>query len=150
VRERALALVGQFREESRRDEYAAASRAIAWQAGLDPAWYRLALRQAEVACGKAPTGFSLLALGVAQYRLGKYKDSLESLTRAEQQGPERAGPEPDKGALPVALGFLAMTHHRLGNGEQAQANLKRLRDGSWPDVEEVPALVYEASRLLGR
>jgi WD40 repeat protein len=148
VRERALGLAGQFREERVWEEYAAASRAVAWQSGLDPGRYRLALRQAEVACRGVPSGYCLLALGMAQYRLGRYKEALVSLDRALGSVPDRLGPEPGKGGVPVALAFLAMTHHRLGNRQQARTYLRRLREGNWPDLDEVPALQHEASALL--
>jgi tetratricopeptide (TPR) repeat protein len=86
--------------------------------------YRQALRYAEAAAALRPDdGKFLNALGVARYRVGRYPEALEALTRSEQINRHESGP-PE----PVDLAFLAMTCEKLGRHEEAQQHLARLRD----------------------
>ena len=111
---------------------------------MNPFQYRFALRQVETACQLAPkNGTYRTALGAAHYRAGLYKDALESLKQASQL---------NKGS-PANQAFLAMTHHRLGDGEQARAELARLREtvqqhGREND-EEAYGLLRQAETLIG-
>jgi hypothetical protein len=79
---------------------------------------------------------------MAQYRLGKYKEALATLTQADAKG---AG-------IPAHLAFLAMTHHQLGQPEQAQATFARFRETlnqpEWTQNEDLHALRREAEKLL--
>ncbi|MCI0456485.1 MAG: hypothetical protein L0Z62_05835 [Gemmataceae bacterium] len=74
---------------------------------------------------------------MAHYRLGRYKEALALLTRADP--PDQA--------------FLAMTHYQLGQKELAQAALGRLRETlrklKWTQKEELQAFLQEAESLLG-
>jgi hypothetical protein len=83
--------------------------------------------------------------GMAQYREGNYHAALDALTRADQL---------NKG-IPVDLAFLAMTQHQLGQKEQVQASLTRLREimknERWAKDEEAKALLREAeSRIASK
>jgi tetratricopeptide (TPR) repeat protein len=99
----------------------------AWQVvkspGRDRDTYARAVRQAEAAVQAAPgDGIILNTLGVAHYRLGEYARALEVLERSEKLNATKDGSEP------TDLAFLAMSRHRLGQVEQAQATLRRLRE----------------------
>jgi tetratricopeptide (TPR) repeat protein len=113
-----------FREEQDPNRYAGASRALAGQSGLPAACYRQALRQAETATRLAPgSGPCLTALGIAQYRMGRYEEALPTLKRAEQVNVEQGG-----FTTPADLAFLAMSQQQLGHKDEARAGLGRLRD----------------------
>jgi tetratricopeptide (TPR) repeat protein len=110
--------------------------------------YQLALQQAEAACGQQPKdGNRLNTLGVAQYRLGQYAEALATLT-----GSVKLNADQLKGPLPADLAFLAMSHHRLGQPEQARDALTRLRDRlqepRWANDTESQAFLREAAALL--
>jgi WD40 repeat protein len=124
VRLRALEAAAHFREEDNPLPYAATARALARQAHLTADWYRQALGQAEAACSRAPEdGYCLTALGMAQYRLGKYPEALQTLTRAD-----RLNAQPEGLSVPADLALLALTHQQLGHQEEARAHLARLRE----------------------
>jgi tetratricopeptide (TPR) repeat protein len=107
------------------------------------------LLQAQNACRLTPDNGSYLnTLGVAQYRVGDYQSALATLTRSEKLNAVFY-----KGPFPGDLAFLAMAHHRLGQKEQAQSMLKRLREAigqpKWKKDEESQAFFREAETLLG-
>jgi hypothetical protein len=59
---------------------------------------------------------------MAQYRVGKYRDALTTLTRvgrldAESQSAPRA----------AGLAFMILSHHQLGQDDEARKSLNRLR-----------------------
>src|SRR5262249_39833044 len=92
-------------------------------------------------------GDYLNTLGVAQYRVGQYPEALETLTRADRlNGAHSKTPQPPD------LAFLALTQHQLGQEEQAQATLARLREAlqlpRWAKAAEAHALLREAEALL--
>jgi WD40 repeat protein/tRNA A-37 threonylcarbamoyl transferase component Bud32 len=81
---------------------------------------RRGLRLAEAACRLEPNnGVYLNTLGVAQYHTGQYEEAQATLTRSNQLNGNRQ---------PADLAFLAMTQHRLNQGEAARATLQRLRE----------------------
>src|SRR5262249_9351672 len=83
VREAALKLAETFPEKA--GALIDASWAVVRQPGVDAATYQRALRQAEAACRLVPDeGECLLTLGVAYYRVGKYPEALQTLTRSER------------------------------------------------------------------
>ena len=92
--------------------------------GAEPAVYRLALRQAETACRLVPDFDTFLStLGVAQYRVGKYREAVATLEQADRLKKDlRESPDPPD------LAFLALAHHRLGQTDQARTALSRLRE----------------------
>jgi hypothetical protein len=80
----------------------------------------------EVACHHQPNNKHFLnTRGVTYYRVGKYQDALEALTLSTQF--LKASSAHDV-AFAHGLAFLAMTQHHLGQREQAQATLDRLRE----------------------
>ena len=97
--------------------------------GADPLKYHLALRQAEAA-GRLTSPQAeyyrvyLSTLGKGQYRVGLYREAVESLERANSL---YSTDDVFKGGPPANFGFLAMAYHRLGQKEKAQAALDRLR-----------------------
>jgi WD40 repeat protein len=144
ARQLALSLVDRYREEADPTPYHQASRALGRQPYLNAFQYGFALRQAETACQLAPQqGKYQTALGLAQYRLGRYPEALATLTEAERTN---AG-------NPAALAFLALTQHRLGQEVQARATLARLREAmrqpEWTQDEELRAFLGETERLVG-
>jgi chromosome condensin MukBEF ATPase and DNA-binding subunit MukB len=85
--------------------------------------YARALLQAEEVCSLEPeNGLYLNTLGVAQYRVGKYQQVIDTLTRSDKLNRIRFG-----NSLPADLAFLSMAQHRLGLKQQALATFERLR-----------------------
>jgi hypothetical protein len=148
VRRRAQELAAHYREEEDPQRYAEAARALARQAHLSVYWYRRALSQAEAACERAPdAGPCLTALGMARYRLGKYPEALQVLTRAD-----RLNATPKGGSAPADLAMLALTQHRLGHADEARDLLARLRERMKDDRrgqdEEARGLLREAELCI--
>jgi WD40 repeat protein len=122
VRRQALALALQRSDDAPLLDEAARSVVGLPGAGANKYW--LALRQAETACQAAPNRSRYqTTLGMAQYRLGKFKESLATLGNADQLNRTEAK-KPD----PANLAFLAMVRHRLGQNEQARAEYEKLRE----------------------
>jgi tetratricopeptide (TPR) repeat protein len=96
-----------------------ASWRLACEPGRDPSSYLLALRRAEAACRHRPGSAAFLnTLGVAQYRAGRYREALATLTRSCAK---------NGGSYSGDLAFLAMAQQQLGDREQARQLLARLR-----------------------
>jgi uncharacterized protein HemY len=96
-----------------------ANWAVVREPGLDPVAYRLALRRAEAACSDLPDDGQIVnTLGVAQYRVGLYREALATLTRSNTLNGGRES---------FDLAFLAMAQQRLGQVEQARRTLAQLR-----------------------
>ena len=108
-----------------------------------------AVAQMAAACRFAPARFApangeyAIALGVAQYRLGKfqkeeYRNALATLTKCDQYHA-------------TTLAFLAMAQHQLGQQEQAEATLARLREAlktpTWAKNAEAQGFLREAEAL---
>jgi tetratricopeptide (TPR) repeat protein len=115
---------------------------------LAPRWYEKALVQAQTACRLQPgEGAYLSTLGLAQYRLGKYAEALDTLTRSDKF--HSGLPQ---GSQPADLAFLAMAQHRLGRKEQARATLARLgplmKQPPWAQQEEAQRYLREAEELV--
>lgn len=105
--------------------------------------YSLALRQAEEACRLRPNQrFYLNTLGLAQFRVSQYANAIESLTKADRFN----------GGIPGDLAFLAMSHHQLGQKDQAQKAFTRLREAmkqeKWSNDAEAQAFFRETEKLL--
>jgi hypothetical protein len=110
--------------------------------------YRRALRQVEEACRQEPeNGYYLNTLGVAQYRLGLYVRALETLKRSDKINQQR------EGTIPADVAFLAMSYHRLGHKDLAEAARARLRTAMklrhWYADAESDAFLKEVEALLG-
>jgi hypothetical protein len=109
--------------------------------------YALALRWAEAAVHAAPGDGSILnTLGVAQYRVGQYKEALSTLTKSEKRNTTPDGP------LPPDLAFQAMAQHQLGKKAEAKATLSRLREAmkqpGWANDAEAQGFLREADELI--
>ncbi len=105
--------------------------------------YRFALLQAEHACRLAPDRQEYrTGLGAALYRAGRSRAAIEALGTADRS---------DKGS-PAVLTFQALAHHRLGQHEQAKADLARLREvlnqPRWSKDAEALDLMHEAQALI--
>ncbi len=121
VRRRALTLAEQIPESAGRLNEV--SWSVVSRPGAAPEAYRLALEQAETACRLEPdNGGMLNTLGVAQYRTGHFREAVATLTESDRIN--SMGPH---GPQSADLAFRALAHHRLGERDQALADLSRLR-----------------------
>src|SRR5262249_8210815 len=116
VQQRALSLAERYHEERDPRKYHDAAWPVIRHPYANLFVCRLALVQMKAACERVPDDKQYrLALGVAQYRLGKfqkerYTEALATLTQCDQ-------------TQPATLAFLAMTQHQLGQKEQAPVTL---------------------------
>jgi tetratricopeptide (TPR) repeat protein len=143
ARQLALSLVDRYREETDSEIYHQASWTLLRQRYLNALQYGFAFQQARAAHQLAPHQAKYqAAFGMAQYRLGMYKEALATLTQAD---PRDAG-------IPANLAFLAMTYHQLGQQAHAQAVLARFQETlskpEWTQNEELQALLREAETLI--
>jgi Tol biopolymer transport system component len=143
ARELALSLVDGYHEETNPEIYHRESWALVRKPYLNAFQYRFALLQAEHACRLAADKNDYrIGLGAALHRAGRYREAIETLGRADR---------PDQSS-PAALAFLIMAHHRLGQQEQARADLARLREAlnqpRWAKGAETLDLVHEAQALI--
>ena len=95
--------------------------------GRDASEYLLALRRAEMACRYDPDfGCYVTTIGVVQYRIGRYREAEDTLTRSYALNIDSIPPE--FGFRKVAdLAFLAMAQQRLGQSDAARRSLAQLR-----------------------
>jgi hypothetical protein len=140
VRQKALALVDQYREEANADRFHQAAWDTVRRPYLTALPYRLALRQAEIACRLAPgEDKHTITRGVALYRAGQYQDARDTLKETHKD-------------VPAALAFLAMAQHQLRESPQAQETLARLREIMKQPARakdaEAQAFLREAEALL--
>ncbi len=110
--------------------------------------YQAALERTGEANALEPNDPAILTtLGVGQYRVGSYEDSLKTLARSAEILSD-AGEEPD----PANAAFKAMTLHQLGRGEEAKAALEELRallkDEQFANNQAAKALLAEAEGLI--
>jgi WD40 repeat protein/serine/threonine protein kinase len=146
VREKALAIAMQSAEDPRALNLA--SWLFVRRKDTPAEEYRRALQFAEAASRVAPADGDILnTLGAAQYRVGKYREALATLTRSEainSKGP--LGPQPSD------LAFLALARYRLGEKEQARKTLERLRETikrpQWIHDAEARGFLEEAEALV--
>jgi len=125
-----------------------ASKAVASRPSAPASAYELPLRQAESACRLAPyDGVIRTTLGIAQYRVGRYREAVDTLIRDGQLNATS-----ECGSLAPGLAFLAMAQYRLGQRAGAQAALDRRRKAvEQPDRandQEATAFWAEAERLI--
>jgi hypothetical protein len=121
VRLIARALAEQYQEDTDPKKYHAAAWPVIRHPYANVFMCRFALAQMNAACEGDPANAPYrIALGVAQYRLGRfqkerYPEALKTLTRCDPK-------------QPATLAFLALTQHQLGQKEQARTTLTRLRE----------------------
>jgi WD40 repeat protein/tRNA A-37 threonylcarbamoyl transferase component Bud32 len=152
LRQLAFTLLERHREDPYQENRL--SYLIVKQPDADAVKYQQALRLAKAAeLAPATLNFSPIykpttVLGMAQYRLAQYLDSVETLTRADAQFKEEA----KRGSAPWNLAFLAMAHHQLGEKEEAQATLARLRevmkDSRWAYQGDHQTYLRQAEALI--
>jgi hypothetical protein len=130
-----------------------ASWKVVRQCDLDTSEYLQARRRAETACRYDPDyGTFLSTLGVAQCRLGLYREALETLNRSYALN--RDSDPPELGfRLPADLAFLAMSQQRLGDSDAARQTLAQLRaalkaPGPNLDFAENAAFLCEAEAVI--
>ncbi len=137
--------------ESQLDVPGASARqyiARAWSLGLrtgsvDSRLAAVAVRLAQKAVELEPeNGHFHNTLGIAQYRAGQYEKALATLTKGNKI----------KGEFPDDLAFLAMTHHQLGQIEEARAALtgaqESMKQPQWAGDEELQHYLKEAEALI--
>jgi tetratricopeptide (TPR) repeat protein len=127
------------------------SWAVVREPGRSHQEYAKALREAELAIGGGVwVSNSLVLLGIAHYRLAKYSEALEALTRSTSIGNNLVTRSALSGRY-IAQAFLAMTHYQLGHKERAHGLLNDLRQSlssagaGFPDVDP---FVREAESLI--
>jgi WD40 repeat protein len=144
LREQAKKASVRSRAKEQRDRLLADCWGVVKLPGLDAGSYLMALRNAEGALRLSPDDAEAFrAVGVAQYRAGRYLDALVSLTRSNKN---------NAGSSEVHLAFLAMTQQRLGRSDAARATLKRLKEiikesGAWA-TEDDERLLRETEGVL--
>jgi WD40 repeat protein len=118
---------------------------LAWALATGPDDLRdakAALPLAEAAVCLAPRYEYLNTLGVVYYRLGLWDEAVEALNRSVEANGD---------ATAFDTFFLAMCHHRRGDGEKARAEYARAvrwMELMKPDDEELVRFRAEAEELL--
>jgi hypothetical protein len=146
VRREALAMAKQHVENALILDRA--SRAVVRLPSAEPAAYRRALDQAELACRLAPyEGTYHTTLALAQYRVGMFAEAIATLTQADMlYATVRQAPPP------ADLALRALAEYRRGRKDAAKAALDLLRDSMRaPNVardEEVQGFLREAGDVI--
>jgi WD40 repeat protein/serine/threonine protein kinase len=152
MRQKTLALAEQHSEQP--DPLWRMAWELSWKGGVKPEQYGRALRYAEAAHRLAPAdGWCLQTLGVAQFRVGKYQEALDTLTRSQsitkRELHDEPYPAPSDSHL---LAFRVMAQFRLGKKSEARRTFDRLietvkkPDGSQEDPAQ--SILLEAAALL--
>ena len=106
----------------------------------------MAIVRAAVVQAASDTGYYLITLGVARYRVGDYANALQTLTQSEKLNWTMKGPHP------ADVAFLAMAQHQLRKKDEAQATLARLREilkqPGWAKDAEAQGFLGEAETLI--
>jgi hypothetical protein len=145
TRQKALDLAERFQEETDPQKYHDAAWPVLRHPYANVFMCQFALAQMRAACDRAPEHAPYrIAVGVAQYRLGKfqkerYQGALATLSKCDQ-------------SHPTTLAFLALTQHQLGQQEQARTTLARLREvmkePPWAKDEEADRFLREAEARM--
>jgi hypothetical protein len=143
VRHKVLALAEEWPEDPGR--LTGASWAVVRRKGASTEEYRRALRFAEAACRLQPeNGACSRTLATALYRLGQYPEAFANLTEADHCR--------KTDSQPADLAVLAMAQHQVGQKEQAQGTLERVRETmkrlEWSKDADCQALLREAEELI--
>jgi tricorn protease-like protein len=109
--------------------------------------YVLALRQAEAAVSSARDNRAFLKTwGIAQFRVGEYAQAANIHVCTEKLNADNDNSDP------TDLAFWAMTQYHLGQKQQAQANLIRLRAAmkqpDWATDADALGFLREAEELI--
>jgi hypothetical protein len=145
VRQQALEFAGCFPEETDPRKYLDAAWPVVRHPHANVFMCELAVAQLKAACRLAPGEMSFRrALGVAQYRLGRFHheewaNALATLLKDDQNHP-------------TTLAFLALSQFQEGQKEQARGTLARLRELSskppWSTDAEAASFLREAAALI--
>lgn len=80
-------------------------------------------------------------------RVCRHLDALATLTRSDSLNAKQHA-----GSIPGDIAFLAMAHSKLGNKDQAQTMLARLREAlknpRWAKDQESRAFLQEAEEVI--
>jgi Flp pilus assembly protein TadD len=135
------------------EEFALKLNTLAWDVvrrpGASTEAYALAVRQAQRACSLAPKDQSLVnTLGVALYRVGKYREAVPVLKKSLAMVPEK-----EQARDFWDLGFLALCYLHLQEPSKAHDYLQRLkaitRNQRVGDEADYQNVLEEVERLLG-
>ena len=121
--------------------------------------YALARRRLEAACAAVPDSAAFrTALGVAEYRRGRYREALRQLMQAREDAivnsPVRyiSNMQAQKATYPVRVAFLAMTLYQLNHEQEAKEELLRLhdilKDPRWEHYADAESAQREAEQLI--
>lgn len=114
-----------------------------------PRGYQRALELANEAASLSPrNGLILNTLGVAQYRVGQYKEAVETLQKSNAINRNSRS-----GEHPADVGFLCMTYVKLGRTEDAREEFNVLKQlmklEPWQTDLESIAISKEAAAAMG-
>jgi WD40 repeat protein len=161
LRQQSLVLAERYREDPER--FRQASWDYVRHPGAEAAKYQIALRLAKAGLDATSPKDEfywrfLYTLGVAQYRVGQWQESVDTLTKADASFAvwykERLGDKssPPGVRLAPALAFLAMAHHQIGHKEEARAIIAGLREilklPQWARHVEAKGFAREAETLI--
>jgi WD40 repeat protein/serine/threonine protein kinase len=112
--------------------------------------YGLALQEATAAVQAEPgNGSYLNTLGVAQFRAGEYSKAISTLTESEKLNAKSVH---SPTARVGDIAFLALAQHQLGQKNEAQTTLARLREllkqGHGFNETEAQGFLLEAEELI--
>ncbi len=146
LRREAIRIAQQVPEKPRQLDQAA--RKVVRRSDASHDLYLLALRRAEAACRLVPIeGAYRTTLGMAQYRLGRNQEAVDTLTAADA-----LNSTPEDGPMPADWAFRAMALYRMGRHDEDQAALGRLQQivkgPEWAGDNEAQALLREAQALF--
>ena len=122
--------------------------------------YELARKKAETACRVvSDSGAFRTVVGVAYYRLGRFEEAVDALTRASQDIIAEAPLElkqpiyyVGRAIYPVNLAFTAMALRQLGHDQEANALFEQLRvlmqDPRWVKYADAVFVYREAEEVL--
>jgi WD40 repeat protein len=153
-RVKSLQDVGEMRRQALA-EFAAACRmgtdtnSLAWAIAVDPGRspkdYAQATFGMDATVAKTPTRSHRNTLTTVQYRARLFQEALESAQRSNQSGDE---------SLPHNVAVIVMSHHRMGQEEQAVEAWEQLetlmQNPQWANDSEAVALHDEAKQVMAQ
>ncbi len=112
--------------------------------------YERCLELALEACELSPNdGIVLNTLGVAQYRVGQFKEAVETLSQSYALN--RVS---ERGEQPADVAFLCMAYAKLNKAAEAKEQFRELNRllklGIWQSDRECPVFLNEATEALSR
>jgi tetratricopeptide (TPR) repeat protein len=143
VRAIAIELAGSWGGRDTSKALYEASWAVVRESGYRPSEYRRALRRAEEASGDSPQDpFALFVLGVAQYRNGRYRESLSTLEPLTGDQGLFGGDEYPRRA------FMALSRFKLGQIDEARRSLEKTLADYRADPQGPAFLLTDITAIL--